>query len=176
MLWGNRNRSANESWFKYNLFFPLANHACDRAGVPYSLSNSILLGSQLQCHTQSKVMSSQLFCTDHSHTCKRAQTEAWCYEQKVVASKRKENANKVVGERRLQKRYEPPTLKGYVWYKLSHPQFSFFSVKNGKNKKSVGPCQFPCVLAFNCRTVDMHHTILSKWLQSTVSACIFRTR
>lgn len=36
-------------------------------------------------------------------------------------AKEQENA---AGDRRLQKGYQPPTLIGYVWYILSHPQFS----------------------------------------------------
>lgn len=55
MLWGNRKGTANESWFKYKILFPIINQASDRADVPYSISNSILLGSKLQRHTQCKV-------------------------------------------------------------------------------------------------------------------------
>lgn len=72
------------------------------------------------------------------------------------------------GERRLQTGYKPPTLKGYVWYKLSHPQFSFFSVRNENKKKSVGLFQFPFVLAFNCHTVDMHQYLLKCYTQCSV--------
>lgn len=98
------------------------------------------------------------------HTC-NVPNRSVVLRAEVAASKRKRKCKTSIWRTTSPKRYKPPTLKGYVWYKLSHPQFSFFSVKNGKNKKSVGLRQFPCVLAFNCRTTDMHNTILSKRLQ-----------